>query len=104
VNKPYFSFATSSLLCVLRGLVRDSRRPKNLQKKCFEKFHACIMVGRMTTTATINATKLALLERAVHAIVRETLQKGFFGSASIEVKVQDGAIQYVRHTLERIER
>jgi hypothetical protein len=87
------------------GFSRYSPPQKIFQKWFFEKSHLRVMVARMATTAnTIDRTRLALLERAVNTIVNETLHKGFFGTASIEVKVQDGAIQYVRHTLERIEK
>jgi hypothetical protein len=34
----------------------------------------------------------------------ETLNRGFFGTARIELSVQDGTIQHIRRTIERIEK
>lgn len=54
-------------------------------------------------TAT-NQNKIAQLERTINLTVAEVLRSGFFGSASIELAIQDGTIQYIRSKLERIEK
>ncbi|MBN2476910.1 MAG: hypothetical protein JXB62_20045 [Pirellulales bacterium] len=51
-----------------------------------------------------NAKKVAQLESALANILAETLRRGFFGTASIELSVQDGTIQHIRRRVERIEK
>lgn len=51
-----------------------------------------------------NRNKMAQLERTLSATFAEVLRRGFFGTASIEVAIQDGTIQYIRSKLERIEK
>lgn len=52
----------------------------------------------------INRDKILQLERTLSATIADVLRRGFFGSASIEVSVQDGTIQYIRARTERIEK
>jgi hypothetical protein len=51
-----------------------------------------------------NAKRLAQLQTALAHILAETLKHGFFGTASIEISVQDGSIQHIRRRVERVER
>jgi hypothetical protein len=51
-----------------------------------------------------NAKKVAQLQAALTEVLREALHRGFFGTAAIELSVQDGTIQHIRRTVERIER
>jgi hypothetical protein len=51
-----------------------------------------------------NARKLALLEAALAELLAEALRCGFFGTAAVEVSVQDGTIQHIRRKVERIEK
>jgi len=51
-----------------------------------------------------NAKKLAQLQSALAEILAESLRRGFFGTAALEVSVQDGTIQHIRRTIERIEK
>ena len=51
-----------------------------------------------------NAKKVAQLETALAEILAQALRRGFFGTAAVELSVQDGTIQHIRQTLERIER
>ncbi len=37
-------------------------------------------------------------------MLAESLQRGFFGTAAVELSVQDGTIQHIRRRIERIER
>jgi hypothetical protein len=60
----------------------------------------------MTThvATTGNAKKVAQLQTAVAELLREALRRGFFGTAAVELSVQDGTIQHIRRTVERIEK
>jgi hypothetical protein len=59
----------------------------------------------MTTTATnANVKKVAQLERALAELLAATLKRGFFGTAAVEVSVQDGTIQHIRRKVEQIEK
>ena len=35
---------------------------------------------------------------------RRSLRRGFFGTAAVELSVQDGTIQHIRRTMERVEK
>lgn len=56
------------------------------------------------TKSNTNAKKVAQLESALAEILVQTLRRGFFGTAAIEVSVQDGTIQHIRRKVERIEK
>ncbi len=59
----------------------------------------------MTTTATnANTKKVAQLEKALAEMLAATLKRGFFGTAAVEVCVQDGTIQHIRRKVEQIEK
>lgn len=59
----------------------------------------------MTHVATAgNAKKVAQLQSIMAEVLGEALRRGFFGTAAVEVNVQDGTIQHIRRTVERIER
>ncbi len=51
-----------------------------------------------------NVKKVAQLEAAMAELLAETLKRGFHGTASVELSVQDGTIQHIRRRMERIER
>jgi len=51
-----------------------------------------------------NTKKLAQLQTALAQVLAEALKRGFFGTAAIELSVQDGTIQHVRRRIERVER
>lgn len=51
-----------------------------------------------------NMKKLAQLEAALAEILAHVLRRDFFGTAAIELSVQDGTIQHIRRRVERIER
>ena len=61
------------------------------------------MITHNTITAG-NAKKIAQLQAIMTELLAEALRRGFFGSAVVEVSVQDGTIQHIRRTVERIER
>ncbi len=56
------------------------------------------------STTAGNARKVAQLEAALADILGEILQHGFFGTAAVELNVQDGTIQHIRRRIERIEK
>jgi uncharacterized protein YecT (DUF1311 family) len=51
-----------------------------------------------------NQAKLAQAQRAWNEVLVATLERGFFGSASVEITIQDGTIQNIRRRMERMER
>ncbi|HTU27311.1 MAG TPA: hypothetical protein VMF30_18020 [Pirellulales bacterium] len=50
-----------------------------------------------------NQAKLAQADSAWRAVLEHTLQRGFYGHASIELSVQDGTIQNIRRRIEQLE-
>ena len=60
------------------------------------------MIARSTTPG--NERKVAQLQQALDELLREALRRGFFGTAAVELSVQDGTIQNIRRKVERIER
>ena len=55
-------------------------------------------------TTSGNVKKVAQLQSIVAELLAEALRRGFFGTAAIELSVQDGTIQHIRRTVERIEK
>jgi len=51
-----------------------------------------------------NDQKCEQAQHALRQLLAEIVQKGFYGTAGIELAVQDGTIQNIRHRMERIER
>lgn len=51
-----------------------------------------------------NVTKVARLQAIMAELLATSMKRGFFGTARVELSVQDGTIQNIRHTVERIER
>ena len=56
------------------------------------------------TKSPANAKKVAQLKAALAEMLAEVLRRGFFGTAAVELSVQDGTIRHIRRTTERIER
>jgi hypothetical protein len=50
-----------------------------------------------------NAKKVARLQSLIAELLAETLRRGFFGTVTVELTVNDGTIQHIRRTVERIE-
>ena len=55
-------------------------------------------------TTTANGVKVSQAAQAWDQMLCEILQRGFYGSAAIEVSIQDGTIQHIRRRVERIEK
>jgi len=51
-----------------------------------------------------NAQKLAQLEKALAELLAEVLKHGIFGTAEIQVSIQDGTIQHIRLKVELVEK
>lgn len=51
-----------------------------------------------------NEQKVAQLQTVMTKILAEIMRRGFYGTAGIELKVQDGTIQNIRRRIEQIER
>ena len=64
------------------------------------------MVRSMATLCKTpaNAERVKQVERMLAEILAEALRRGFHGTVSIEVNVQDGTIQQIRHRVDQIER
>lgn len=60
----------------------------------------------MTTLSntTGNEAKIDQLRKTLAAVLAEVLQRGFCGTATVELRVVDGTIQHVCRRTERIER
>ncbi|MGD0899221.1 MAG: hypothetical protein ABR915_15400 [Thermoguttaceae bacterium] len=59
----------------------------------------------MTLNVTpANAKKVAQAQAALLEVVAEALRRGFFGTAMVELNVNDGTIQHIRRKVERIEK
>jgi hypothetical protein len=53
---------------------------------------------------TANQKKVKQLQKAVDDLLAESLHRGFFGTLSVEVTVNDGTIQHIRRKVEQIEK
>ena len=51
-----------------------------------------------------NAKRIAQLEAILAELLAEALRRGFHGTATVELSVQDGTIQHIRRRVERIEK
>jgi hypothetical protein len=51
-----------------------------------------------------NRDKVTQLEAVLAELLIEVLRRGFHGRAAIELAIQDGVIQHIRRTLERLEK
>ena len=44
------------------------------------------------------------LRQILDTLLERALQRGFFGTAAVEISVQDGTIQHIRYRVEQLER
>ncbi|MEN6450371.1 MAG: hypothetical protein ABFC96_07770 [Thermoguttaceae bacterium] len=56
------------------------------------------------STTSGNAKKVVQLQTVMAELLAEALRRGFFGTATVELSVQDGTIQVIRRKVERVER
>jgi hypothetical protein len=69
------------------------------------KTRCCKLSPMMThATTTGNAKKVTQLQSIMTELLAEALRRGFFGTATIELNIQDGTIQLIRRKVERIEK
>ncbi len=52
----------------------------------------------------VNQAKLSQADSAWRETLSDVLRRGFYGSVTVEVSVQDGTIQYVRRRVERLDK
>jgi hypothetical protein len=55
-------------------------------------------------TTAANAKKVAQLELVLMEILAGVLRRGFFGTAAVELCIQDGTIQHIRRKVDQIEK
>ncbi len=63
-----------------------------------------IRATKPVTTTPTNRKKLDRLEFALERLLSEVLRRGFYGSAAVEIVIEDGTIQYIRHRVEQVQR
>jgi hypothetical protein len=51
-----------------------------------------------------NSLKAGRAEAVWRDLLGQVLQRGFFGSVTVEVSVQDGTIQHLKHRIEQMEK
>ena len=56
------------------------------------------------TKTSANVEKVAQLEAAMAELLTQALRRGFFGTAAVELSVQDGTIQQIRRTVTQLEK
>lgn len=56
------------------------------------------------TETPANQQKTTQLHSALGRMLAEVLRRGFFGTACVELVIQDGTIQSIRRRVERVER
>lgn len=60
------------------------------------------MITQRHTSANEEKTAQACV--ALREMLADALRRGFFGTAAVEVAIQDGTIQHVRRRMEQLER
>ena len=53
-------------------------------------------------TSTVNQNKITRMEAGLEKILEEALKRGFYGTAGVTLKVNDGRIQHIRLTMDRL--
>ncbi len=51
-----------------------------------------------------NRNSLDRVETALADMLAETLRRGFYGKAALELAIQDGTIQHIRRVVDRLEK
>lgn len=67
-------------------------------------YPASFMLMMTPSTTPANAKKVAQVQAAVAELLAEALRRGFFGTAAVELSIQDGTIQHIRRKVDRIEK
>jgi hypothetical protein len=53
-------------------------------------------------TTAANKNKIGQMSDAMKEMLREATQRGFYGTAAIEINVSDGSIQWIKRRVERV--
>ena len=59
---------------------------------------------RTTAQTEANQRKLRQLEAQAQTMLDEVLRRGFYGNVIVKLNIQDGTIQHIRNTVQRVER
>lgn len=59
---------------------------------------------RQAETTPTNQQKMERIRSAMTEMLDEVLKRGFHGTATLELTVQDGTIQHIRRKMEQVER
>ena len=65
---------------------------------------SCKVASMMLAKTPANQKKMLQLKSALGKVLAEVLRRGFFGTAGVEITVQDGTIQTIRRSVQRLER
>lgn len=52
----------------------------------------------------VNVTRMARVNTIWNAVLDEVLQRGFHGTASIELQIDNGTIQWITQSVKRVEK
>lgn len=79
---------------------------RSVQKRTLKIDRKISKLHSMITTikSTSNQQRVDQLQTMLERVLVEVLQRGFYGTAAIEVLVQDGTIQSVHRKVEQIHR
>jgi len=59
---------------------------------------------KILNDSPINQVKIARATLAWQAMLKEALQRDFFGQVKMELLISDGTIQVISHTIERVDK
>ncbi len=59
---------------------------------------------RLLKETPANMIRMARVDNIWHAILDEVLQRGFYGTASIELRIDDGTIRWITKSVVRVEK
>jgi hypothetical protein len=54
--------------------------------------------------SSVNLKKMEQLDAVMAELLRKVLQRRFYGTASVEIIIQDGTIQQFRYKIEQVEK
>jgi hypothetical protein len=82
-------------------MVSDNPEKNLLKKATPNTIHMFTMPNVATPN---NAVRVEQLQKTWAEILAAVLRRGFFGTAEVEVNIQDGSIQHIRRKIEQIEK
>ena len=90
-------------------ILNSARETKILVLAHFRSLKTTLHLAKLPAMTTlertpVNQAKLAQAENAWRTTLTDTLRRGFYGSITVEVSVQDGTIQHIRRRIEQVEK